>query len=80
MDSETPPSNAEEVRWGFPNSSHIIVENGFHETLPASEVQDIIVDFFKGQDVTGRRVTFTRPVFLTLEQAKTQILTPSKPH
>ena len=80
MDSETPPSNAEEVRWGFPNSAHIIVENGFHETLPAREVQDIVVDFFKGQDVSGRRVTFARPVFLTLEQAKTQILAPSNSH
>jgi len=79
MDSETPPSNAENVRWGFPNSVHIIVENGFHETLPASEVQDIVVDFFKGQDVSGRRVTFARPVFLNLEQAKAQILAPSNP-
>ncbi len=64
---------------GFPNSVHIIVENGFHETIPAREVQDIVVDFFKGQDVSGRRVTFGRPVFLTLEQAKAQILAPSKP-
>ena len=79
MDSETPPSNAENVRWGFPNSAHIIVENGFHETLPASEVQDIVVDFFKGQDVSGRSVTFARPVFLNLEQAKAQILAPSAP-
>jgi pimeloyl-ACP methyl ester carboxylesterase len=80
MDSETPPSNAEDVRWGFPNSVHIIVENGFHETLPAREVQDIVVDFFKGQDVNGRRVTFARPVFLNLEQAKAQILAPSRAH
>ncbi|HXC44893.1 MAG TPA: alpha/beta hydrolase [Candidatus Dormibacteraeota bacterium] len=80
MDSETPPSNAEEVRWGFPNSFHIVVENGFHETLPAREVQDLVVDFFKGQDVSGRRVTFARPVFLNLEQAKAQILAPSNPH
>jgi pimeloyl-ACP methyl ester carboxylesterase len=80
MDSETPPSNAENVRWGFPNSVHIIVENGFHETLPAREVQDIVVDFFKGQDVSARRVTFARPVFVNLEQAKAQILAPAKPH
>jgi len=79
MDSETPPSNAENIRWGFPNSVHIIVENGFHETLPASEVQDIVVDFFKGQDVSARRITFARPLFLSLEQARTQILAPSNP-
>jgi hypothetical protein len=56
------------------------VENGFHETLPAPEVQDIVGDFFKGQDVSGRRITFARPVFLNLEQAKAQILAPSNPH
>jgi hypothetical protein len=55
------------------------VENGFHETLPAREVQDIVVDFFKGQDVSDRKVTFTRPVFLNLEQAKAQILAPLNP-
>jgi len=80
MDSETPPSNAENIRWGFPNSVHIVVENGFHETLPASEVQDIVVDFFKGQDVSARRITFARPVFLSIEQAKAQLLAPSNPH
>jgi len=80
MDSETPPPNAENIRWGFPDSVHIIVENGFHETLPASEVQDIVVDFFKGQDVSARRITFARPVFLSIEQAKAQLLAPSNPH
>lgn len=72
MDSDTLPSNAEEVRWGFPNSTHIIVENGFHETLPAGEVQDLIVDFFSGLDMSGRRVVFERPQFLSSEQAKAQ--------
>ena len=80
MDSETPPSNAEEVRWGFPNSAHLIVENGFHETLPAREVQDIVTDFFRGQDVSGRKVAFERPAFLSLEEAKAQISGPSRPH
>jgi len=77
MDSETPPSNAEEVRWGFPNSTHIIVENGFHETLPAGEVQDLIADFFSGVDVSGRKIVFERPQFLSSEQAKAQISKPS---
>lgn len=77
MDSDTPPSNAEEVRLGFPNSTHIIVENGFHETLPAGQVQDIVVDFFSGLDVSGRRIVFERPQFLSSEQAKAQISNPS---
>ncbi len=78
MDSETPPSNAEEVRWGIPNSTHIIVEYGFHETLPARQVQDVVVDFFSGLDVSGRRIVFERPQFLSSEQAKAQSSQPSR--
>lgn len=72
LDANTPPFQAEEVRWGFPNSTHLIVENGGHETLPGSEVQAVVVSFFKGQDVTGRAVSFERPHFLTVEEAKAQ--------
>jgi pimeloyl-ACP methyl ester carboxylesterase len=72
LDTNTPPFQAEEVRWGFPNSTHLIVENGGHETLPSSEVQTVIVDFFKGQDVRGRTVSFERPHFLSVEEAKAQ--------
>jgi pimeloyl-ACP methyl ester carboxylesterase len=70
IDTNTPPFQAEEVRWGFPNSVHLVVENGGHETLPDSEVQTVIVDFFKGQNVKGRVVSFERPRFLSIEEAK----------
>jgi fermentation-respiration switch protein FrsA (DUF1100 family) len=72
LDTNTPPFQAEEVRWGFPNSVHLIVENGGHETLPSSEVQTVIADFFKGQDVKGRTVSFERTRFLSVEEAKAQ--------
>lgn len=72
LDTNTPPFQAEEVRWGFPNSSHLIVENGGHETLPSPEVQSVVVDFFRGQDVKGRVVSFERPRFLSVEEAKAQ--------
>jgi len=72
LDTNTPPFQGEEVRWGFPNSTHLIVENGGHETLPNSEVQTVVVDFFKGQDVKGRVVSFERPHFLSVEEAKVQ--------
>jgi len=72
LDTVTTPFQAEEVRWGFPNSTHLIVENGGHETLPSSEVQTVIVDFFKGQNVKGRTVSFERPHFLSVEEAKAQ--------
>ena len=49
--------NAERMRWGFPRSTHIMVENGFHETLPANEVQALIVEFLQGSNVADRHVT-----------------------
>jgi pimeloyl-ACP methyl ester carboxylesterase len=67
LDANTPPFQAEEVRWGFHDSAHLIVENGGHETLPSAEVQAIVVDFFKGLDVRGRTVAFARPAFLSVE-------------
>ena len=64
LDTNTPPFEAEEVRWGFTNSTHLVVENSGHEMLPSAEVQSVIVDFFRGEDVGGRRVAFPRPRFV----------------
>jgi hypothetical protein len=46
-----------------------VVENGFHETLPAAEVQDLVMDFLGGNDVARRDVTFDVPSFLSLDSA-----------
>jgi len=52
LDWNTPPFQAEEVRWGFPNSSHIIVKNAGHEqTLPHPAVQRALGLFLSGQSV-----------------------------
>lgn len=63
LDSNTPPYQAEEVRWGFPNSVHVIVENAGHEsTLTLKETRGLMVDFLRGKDVAGRRVIAKRPI------------------
>jgi len=72
LDADTPPMKAERMRWGFPWSTHIVVENGFHETLPAEDVQALILDFFKGKDVSDRHVRFETPHFLSVDAAKRQ--------
>ncbi|HKP73292.1 MAG TPA: alpha/beta hydrolase, partial [Pyrinomonadaceae bacterium] len=72
LDTNTPPFQAEEVRWGFPSSTHIVIENAGHETLPSAEVQSVVVDFFKGEDVRSRVVAFERTRFLSVEEAKAQ--------
>ena len=60
------------MRWGFPDSTHLVVENGGHETLPSEEVQAVVIDFFKGANVRGRVVSFAPPEFLSVEEAKAQ--------
>jgi pimeloyl-ACP methyl ester carboxylesterase len=65
LDANTPPYQAEELRWGFSNSAHIVVEYAGHEdTLPNDEVQSAIADFLAGKDVGGVRVALPRPRFV----------------
>ena len=70
LDATTPSFEAEEVAWGFPSGVHLVVENGFHETLPEEEVQKLVVDYLDGADVKGRRVAAPPPHFLSLDEAR----------
>ncbi|HJU86341.1 MAG TPA: alpha/beta fold hydrolase [Gemmatimonadota bacterium] len=65
LDPNAPPEQAEEALRGFPNAVHVVVENGSHETLPADQVQDLVVDFLAGEDVTGRAVSLPVPEFVS---------------
>jgi hypothetical protein len=71
LDSNTPPFQAEELRWGMPRATHLIVEHAGHEdTIPNAEVQAAIAEFLAGKDVSARRVALPAPRFLTIEEAK----------
>jgi pimeloyl-ACP methyl ester carboxylesterase len=74
LDGNTPVYQAEEVLWGLANGGSVVVENGFHETLPSSEVQAIVTEFFSGAEVKRRIVQFAPLNFLTIEEAKTSQL------
>ncbi len=65
LDPNAPPAQAEEALAGFSNGVHVVVENGSHETLPAEDVQSLVVDFFAGADITGRTVSLPAPDFPT---------------
>lgn len=71
LDPITPPFQAEEVCWGFPQGVHLVVENGFHETLIEAKVQDAAAAYLRGEDVRGRRIDLGRLEFSTVEEAKT---------
>jgi len=52
LDFNTPPYQAEEVRWGFSNSSHIIVDYAGHEQiLRHPQAGATIIRFLKGENV-----------------------------
>lgn len=70
MDGITPPFQAEEVRWGFPNGTHLLVENGWHEVLPFNDVQQAVADFFAGRDVRGRKIELPKTRFLSVKEAQ----------
>jgi pimeloyl-ACP methyl ester carboxylesterase len=76
LDNNTPPYQAEQLRWGMPFASHIIVQNAGHEDLiPNAQVRDAIVDFFAGKDVSDRHIV--QPLrFLSVEDAKKQRVRP----
>jgi pimeloyl-ACP methyl ester carboxylesterase len=71
LDSNTPPWQAEELRWGMPRATHLIVDNAGHEDmLPMPEVQRAIGDHFAGKDVAGRHIARPLPKFSSVEEAK----------
>ena len=70
LDPITPPFQAEEVCWGFPQGVHLVVENGFHETLMEPKVQDAVAAYLRGEDVRGRRIDLGPLEFSTIEEAK----------
>lgn len=52
LDSQTPPHQAERVRWGFSRGTHIIVENAGHEsTLDVAAVRSAITRHLRGESV-----------------------------
>ena len=79
LDMNTPPYQAEQVRWGMPNSTHLIVANAGHEqTFWANDTaMPVIVDFLKGEDVSARRITYPKLRFVDLEGDGGKVFHPS---
>ena len=68
LDFNTPPHQAEEVRWGFPNSSHIIVKNAGHEQVvrhPKST--ETMVKFLQGKSVDDVALFLPRVKFIPVK-------------
>ncbi len=80
LDFNTPPYQAEEVRWGMPNATHIVVENAGHEQiLPQPKVQETIVRFLRGEDVRDVTIVMPRLRFVPIEGYDPEVTHPSVP-
>ncbi|HLA10116.1 MAG TPA: alpha/beta fold hydrolase [Pyrinomonadaceae bacterium] len=57
LDNNTQPLQADEVRKTFKNSTHIIIENAGHESMLVDpQVQQTMVDFLRGKDVSTVKI------------------------
>lgn len=57
LDNNTQPFQADEVRKTFKTSTHIIIENAGHESMLVEEkVQQTMVDYLRGQDVSKVKI------------------------
>ena len=69
LDATNPVENAAEVARGFAKAVSLEVEGAAHEALPIPAVQEVIVDFFRGTDVRGRRLAALTPSFASIDEA-----------
>ncbi len=66
MDSNTPPSNTEEIKKSFSQSTHVLVEYAGHEDmLPNESVQQAIVRFYEGKNVSSA-IALPKPKFVAI--------------
>jgi pimeloyl-ACP methyl ester carboxylesterase len=81
LDFNTPPYQAEQMRWGMPNSTHLVVANAGHEQtwFQNDSAVPVIVDFLAGKDVSERRITYPPLRFVPLEGMDPRVFHPAVP-
>jgi pimeloyl-ACP methyl ester carboxylesterase len=71
LDNNTPPFQADEVRKTFKNSLHLIVENAGHESmLDDAQVQQVIIDYLRGRDVSKVKLALPPLRFVAIPDVK----------
>ncbi len=74
LDVRTPPSNAEEVRKGVPNSIHLIIDGAVHSDplfLSSPKIRDVMLEFMKGQKISTTNITLEPLKFTPVNPSKT---------
>jgi pimeloyl-ACP methyl ester carboxylesterase len=68
LDVNTPPYQAEEVRWGFANGTHLVSANGGHEDwFRNPRMQDAVRRFLGGEDVSHMDIDMPPLRFVALD-------------
>jgi pimeloyl-ACP methyl ester carboxylesterase len=73
LDGRTPVVNADEVRKGFPNSHHVIVEgasHGYDLFFFAPGIKELMVDFLRAKPLSTGRIAMGPIRFMSLEEDK----------
>ncbi len=73
LDAKTPPFQAEEIRRGFPNSAHLIIDGAVHSNplfLSNPRIKDIMFDFLAGKPIKDTRLEAEPIKFLTASPFK----------
>ena len=69
LDSNTPPFQAEELRWGFPHGQTLTVVDAGHESmLPQPEVRRAIAEFLATGRTDLARVELPPPAFVPVDR------------
>lgn len=78
LDGNTPPEQAEAVRAGFPNSAHVVVENGGHEDLLVmDEVRRLMARFLAGEKLADVRLSKPALRFVPLDGEPSAVTHPA---
>ncbi len=74
LDVRTPPSNTEEVRKGFRNSEHLIIDGAVHSDplfLSSPKIKDVMIEFMKGQKISTTNIMLEPLKFVQVRTQKT---------
>lgn len=78
LDFNTPPHQAEQVRWGYSNSEHIIVKNAGHEQIAYHpKAQKTILNFLKGDAVGDVTMSYPTIQFIPVTGSSEVVWHPS---
>lgn len=78
LDFNTPPYQAEQARWGYSNSHHIIVKNAGHEQIAYHpKAQETILRFLKGENVDDVIMSYPSLQFIPVTGTSKDLWHPS---